>query len=226
MFSFSYLLTPETFQRVDFSRVAPHLARRDGLVIQEFAWRDLTFGPLQATLPLQQNLLRIQSFSLHALDGVWSGEFYLDLNPEGWRLGLLSRVSQVDLRPLLPTTLAGTEAAPINARVAVEFDFTRRLLEGRIDLTEVTRVQFLQLMDLIDPDQRDAQMATLRSALRIAQPEWVTAQMQDGMLELSVSLARLSAPLRVRGLPLSPIIERFAAELVALPQTLPMEVSR
>lgn len=223
---FSYLLTPETFQRVDFNRVAPFLGGRDEFTIQQMAIGPLTLGPLRATVPIEQNLLRIQDFRLAVLGGDMAGQFYLDITPGAWRLGLLSRISQMDLRPLLPEHLQRSEAAPVNARTAVEFDLDRRLLEGRIDITEINRAQLLQLLDLIDPDQRDAQIGLARSTLRLAHPRWLTAEMQNGLLDLSLGLSIFDQPIHVRGLPLSPIIARFGTELITLPERVPLESRR
>lgn len=220
---FSHLLTPETFQRVDFNRVAPFLGGRDELTIEHLSIGAVKLGPLRATVPVEQNLWRIQDFRLALLDGDMAGQFYLDVTPGAWRLGLLSRISQVDIRPLLPEHLQRGDANPINARTAVEFDLNRRLLEGRLDITEINRMQLLQLLDLIDPDQRDAQVARARSALRLAHPRWVTAEMQNGLLDLSLGLSLFDQPIHVRGLPLSPIIARFGAELILLPDRVPLE---
>jgi len=220
---FSYLLTPETFQRVDFNRVAPFLGGRDAFTMQQMTIGPHHLGPLRATVPIAQNLLRIQDFRLALLGGDMAGQFYLDITPGAWRLGLLSRIRQLDVRPLLPEHLQRSEATPVNARTAVELDLNRRLLEGRIDITEINRAQLLQLLDLLDPDQRDAQLGRARSALRLAHPRWLTAEMQYGLLDLSLGLSIFDEPIHVRGLPLSPIIARFAAELVALPERVPLE---
>jgi|GEM_PF-5010614 hypothetical protein len=221
--SFRYLLTPDAFQRVDFNRVEPWLDGRQDFRIRQLQINDLQLGPLEATLPIQQNLIRLQDFSLAALGGEVAGQFYLDVNPEGWRLGLLSRVSRIDLRKLLPETLAETRYSPVNARTALEFDFSQRLVEGRVDLTDINRTQLLQILDIIDPDHRDPQLATARSGLRAAHPRWVRVEMQNGLMDLTLSLSLFKDPIRVRNLPLSPLIERFAEEALMLPDLLPLE---
>ena len=221
--AFSYLITPEAFQRVDYRRVEPYLDSRQDFSIREMRVDDLTIGPLYATLPIEQNQMRLQHFTLHMLDGDLAGHFYLDMTPGAWRIGLLSRMTGVDIRQMLPDTLAGTEYAPVGARMAVEFDFNQRLLEGRIDMTDISRAQLLQLMDVMDPDQRDPQLSNARSALRVAHPLWVSVDMQQGLMNLSLGLSIFRDPIHVRGLPLSPIIERFGEEALAFPDTLPLE---
>lgn len=221
--SFRYLLRPDAFQRVDFNRVEPWLDGRQDFRIAQMRLEDLTLGPLEATLPIKQNLIQLQDFSLAALGGEVAGQFYLDINPAGWRLGLLSRVSRIDLRQLLPETLAATRYAPVNARTAIEFDFSQRLVEGRVDLTDINRIQLLQILDIIDPDHRDPQLATARSGLRATHPRWVRVEMQNGLMDLTLSLSLFRDPIQVRNLPLSPLIERFAEEALLLPELLPLE---
>ncbi len=221
--AFSYLLTPDAFQRVDFARVEPYLQNQRDFRIDEMRAGDLTVSRLQATLPVRQNQIRLQHFSMHMLDGVMAGQFYVDTTPGAWRVGMHGMMTGIDLRRMLPDSPANTEYAPISARTAVEFDLHRRLLEGRMDITDITRAQLLQLFDVMDPDHRDPKLSNARSALRLAHPEWVSFDMRQGLMDMSMGLSLFSDPLHVRGLPLSPIIERFGENALAIPDSLPLE---
>lgn len=220
--AFRYLITPEAFQRVDFNRVEPYLERSRNLRFKQLQLGEQSIGPLDTNLLLQQNLLRLQQFSLKLFDGDMVGQFYLDATPAAWRIGLLSRVTRLDLRRLLPATRVGGYA-PVSARLAVEFDLNQRLLEGRIDITDINRTQLLQLLDMIDPDHLDPQMNTVRSALRLAHPRWIRVEMEYGLMNLAFGLSLFAEPLHVRGLPLSQIIERFGEEILTLADQLPLE---
>lgn len=233
---FRYLLTPEAFERVDFSQIEPFLNPTGNfsfsqLTVKEEGANLVSLGPLEAKLALEQNLVELPYFSLVALDGNLAGQFYFDLNPQGWRLGLLSRITQLDLRQLLANS-ANTKTsnknnsskhAPVSARTAVEFDFNQRLLTGRIDITDINRPQLLQLLELVDPEYTDPQINQVRTALRFAHPQWLSVQMQNGLMNLDFGLSLFSQPLRAHGLPLSPIIERFGEAALALPDELPLE---
>ena len=81
----------------------------------------------------------------------------------------------------------------------------------------------MQLLELVDPEHLDAQINTVRSALRLAHPQWISVVMKNGLMDLTFSLSLFSEPLRAHGLPLSPIIERFGAEALLLPDQLPLE---
>lgn len=222
--SFRYLLSPEAFERVDFSQIEPFLSPTGNLSFSQFSLLEegLTLGPLQAKLAVEQNLIEMPYFSLEALDGNLVGQFYFDLKPKNWRLGLLSRITQLDLRQLLADKTGG-QHAPVSARTAVEFDFNQRLLTGRIDITDINRPQLLQLLEMVDPEYIDTQINQVRSALRLAHPEWISVAMQNGLMNIDFGLSLFSQPLRAHGLPLSPIIERFGEQALALPEELPLE---
>lgn len=220
--SFLYLLTSEAFQRVDFNQIEPYLADNTGFTLTQLKLGDLEIGPLQATFNVKQNLIELPQFGLKLLAGDLAGQFYLDLTPKAWRLGLLSRITQLDLRQLLPKKVT-SDYAPISARTALEFDFNQRLLAGRMDITDITRSQLLQLLELVDPEYQDPQINTVRSALRLAHPQWISAVMQNGLMDLTFSLSLFNEPLRAHGLPLSPIIERFGEEALLLPDQLPLK---
>ncbi len=220
--SFFYLLESEAFERVDFNQIEPYLAGKKGFTFTKLKVRDLEVGPLQAMFNIKQNLIELPQFSLQLFAGNLAGHFYLDVTPKAWRLGLLSRISQLDLRLLLPKQ-ATSDYTPISLRTALEFDFNQRLLAGRMDISDITRSQLLQLLELVDPEHLDPQINTVRSALRLAHPQWISAVMQNGLMDLTFSLSLFDEPLRAHGLPLSPIIERFGEEALLLPDQLPLE---
>lgn len=220
--SFFYLLTSEAFQRVDFNQIEPYLTDNTGFTLAKLKLGDLEIGPLQATFNVRQNLIELPQFGLKLLAGDLTGQFYLDVTPKAWRLGLLSRITQLDLRRLLPQQVT-SDYAPISARTALEFDFNQRLLAGRMDITDITRSQLLQLLELVDPEYLDPQINTVRSALRLAHPQWISAVMQNGLMDLTFSLSLFNEPLHAHGLPLSPIIERFGEEALLLPDQLPLK---
>lgn len=220
--SFGYLLTPDPFQRVDYNRIEPYLNDQEQITIEALQLGDVKIGPLQATVPIKQNLIRLQQFNLKLLGGHVAGQFYLNTTPGAWSVGLLSRVTQVDIRRMLQDG-DRFEAAPISARTALEFDLAQRLLQGRIDITDISQAQLLQLLELMDPNHVDEQLGQVRSALGFAHPERVAIHMDRGLLDLGVSLSLLSAPLEVRGLPLSPLIQKFAGELLDKLDQLPLK---
>ncbi len=216
-----YLTSADPFQRVDFNRIQPYLDERYTLSVDRLETPDLAIGPLLANASVEQNLLRLPELQLQLLDGHLAGQFYLDTTPGALQVGLLGRVSQIDLRRLLdePPTV---DYSPVSARVAINFDLTRRLMEGRVDFTEISHVQLLQLLDVVDPEHTDPQIGRLRAALRVAFPTSVTVAMRSSLMDITVGLSALPKPIRLRGLPLTPLIQQFAGELLREIESLPL----
>ena len=222
---FRYQVDIDPFQRVNFNRIEPYLSSPHTLHFESVTARDKTMGPGFASVLLKQNVLRLQQLDLELFGGHLTGELYLDVRPGAWKIGLLCRVSQLDTRKLLAPTAPRVQRtyAPINARTAVAFDVNQRLLEGRIDITKISREQLFQLLEIADPDYQDEQLARIRAALRIAYPQWVSVDMEQGLMNLEVAISALPKPIRVRGLPLSPLIRHFGGEILQALKQVPFE---
>lgn len=220
--SFEYLLKTNPFQRVDFNKIEPYLNNQEKLSIKTIKLDHTTIGPMQAMIPIQQNLIELQQFNLKLFGGHVVGQVYLNTTPKHWSFGLLVRATHIDLRKALQDKKHFT-SSPISARIAMEFDFSKRLLEGEINISDIDQSQLLQLLELIDPEHQDAQISQLRDALRYAYPESVTIKMNSGLLNLSVSLSLISNPITIRGVPLSPLIERFSSKILNKVNNLPLQ---
>jgi hypothetical protein len=221
---FRYLVKADPFQRVDFTRMQPYLDN-PSLRIQNITIGNKSVGPALAAMSLKQNLLRLPRFDLDLFGGHLSGQFYFNASPGAWKIALLGRLSQLDPRKMLPDNAVSKtgEYSPMSARIAVEFDFHQRLLEGRIDMIEINRDQLLQLLDVIDPEHRDEQLAQVRTALRLAYPKWVTLDMGQGLMDMAVAISTLPKPIKVYGLPLTPLIQHFAGDTLDELGDLPLE---
>ncbi len=222
---YRYLRDPDPFQRVDFSRVQPFLQDRVNLSVMGIATAEQSIGPGLVNLQLQQNVLNLRQLDLQLFGGHITGRLYVDTRPGNWQIGLLSRITEVDPRQLLRQGSALREGvyAPLSARTAVTFDIRRRLLEGRIDVTKINREQLYQLLEVLDPDYEDEQLAALRAALRIAHPEQVSINMHQGLLDLEARISALPQPLRIKGLPLTPLIQYFAGVALEALGNVPLE---
>lgn len=221
---FRYLVQADPFQRVDFTRIQPYLDN-PSLRIQNIIIGDKSLGPALASISLKQNLLRLPRFDLDLFGGHLSGQFYFDASPGAWKIALLGRLSQLDPRQMLPDNAASkaSELSPVSARVAVEFDLNQRLLEGRIDMTEISREQLLQLLDVIDPEHLDEQLAQVRTALRLAYPKSVSLDMGQGLMDMTVAISTLPKPIKVYGLPLTPLIQHFGGDTLDELSDLPLQ---
>ena len=221
--SYAYLMQANPFQRVDFGRIQPFLDV-PAISIQKIQAGEIEAGPLLANISLTQNLMRLQQFDVKLFDGNVVGQFYLDTTPGSWKVGVLSRMTGVDLRKMFPanTYVQATEYSPINMRVAFEFDVHEKLVEGRIDISKIKRDQLLQLLEFVDPDHLDAQLSSLRSALGLAHPDSVKIEMLQGLMNLEVSLSALPKPIRISGIPLSVMMQQFSSEMLEVEKQFPI----
>jgi len=221
--SYAYLMQANPFQRVDFGRIQPFLDS-PAISIQKIKAGEVEAGPLLANISLTQNLMRLQQFDVNLFDGHVVGQFYLDTTPGSWKVGILSRMTGVDLRKMFPANayVQATEYSPINMRVAFEFDVHEKLVEGRIDISEIKRDQLLQLLEFVDPEHIDEQLASLRSALGLAHPDNVQIEMLQGLMNIEVSLSALPKPVRISGIPLSAIMQQFSEEMLEVEKQFPI----
>jgi len=213
---FRYLIEHDPFQRVDFSRIQPYLDN-PALRIESISAADMTVGPMLSMMQLKQNIFQMQHLDLALFGGHLAGQFYLDANPGGWKIGLLSRISQLDPRKMLKDEAPEKAGiySPVSVRTAIDFDVHKRLLQGRVDVSEISREQLLQLLDVVDPKHEDEQLAHVRTALQIAYPKWVSIVMKQGLMDLSVAVSALPKPIEVKGLPLTPLIQVYAGDLLS-----------
>ncbi|NOR51088.1 MAG: hypothetical protein GQ470_00570, partial [Gammaproteobacteria bacterium] len=221
---FLYTLDTDPFQRVDYARIQPYLDGHRELSIKEISVAGKSIGPLAASLSIRQNLIHLQQLDIDLLGGHLAGQLYVDANPAGWRFGLLGRLSQIRLNELLQSSsrLQGREERPLNARVAIEYDLNRYLLEGRIDIGDISAMQLLQLLEVLDPEYQDEQLAQVRSLLGVAHPQWVAIDMRRGLMDLEVALSALPAPIAIKALPLTPLLHQFTADYMAQLKQLPL----
>ncbi|MDH5545219.1 MAG: hypothetical protein OEZ43_06480 [Gammaproteobacteria bacterium] len=221
---FRYVDEIDPFQRVDYNAFQPFVDS-DHLKIDQIHIDNLDIGPMHAQSSIKQNLIRFPDFNLKIFDGFVTGQLFFDARPGNWKFGLLSRVSNVDPRFLLDpkSRMKQSERSPVNARTAVLFDFNRRLLEGRINVSDINKQQLLQLIEFIDPNHEDEQLALVRKAVRTAHPEWVSIDMSQGLMNLQVKMSLIPTPIEIRRLPLSGLIQQYAGDTLDEFRTIPLQ---
>jgi hypothetical protein len=224
-FEFRYLVHADPFQRLDFNRLQPYLDDRGAMSVERLAAAGYQVGPALASVLLKQNLFRVQQLDLDLFGGHLTGQVYVDAQPGAWKIGLLSRMTQIDPRQLVAedSPQRHAEYAPITARSALEFDVAKRLLQGRLDVTQISRAQLLQLLDVVDPQYQNEQVARVRAALRVAYPQNVKVDMRQGLMDLEVAISALPKPLQIRGVPLTPLIQTFAGPALNALDQLPLQ---
>ncbi len=215
---FLYLKTQNPFARVDYENVEPYLGDKSRITFDELAWKHIVIGPMIQSFEMRQNLVLLNDLKIDLLDGSMVGRFYLDLHPSRLRTGFLGRFS--GLKPEL--LKAPEQRAPLKdwaafaGRMAVDFDMRKRLASGRMDFTQIGKKQLLSLLDVVDPELKDNQIALARKGLKIAYPKKVGISMDHGLMDLAIDLdGALSQTVGVRSLPLSGLINAQAGEVLS-----------
>lgn len=220
---FLYLKSQNPFARVDYENVEPYVEEKSQLTFDQLSWKHIVLGPMVQSFEIRQNLVLLNDLKMDLLDGSMVGRFYLDLHPSRLRTGFLGRFS--GLKPELlkapDRRSQPKDWASLAGRMAVDFDMRKRLAAGRMDFTQIGKRQLLSLLDAMDPDFKDTQIAVARSGLRIAYPRAVGINMDHGLMDLRIDLdGAISNNVAVRSLPLSALINSQAGEALTTIETM------
>ncbi len=208
---FSHQLKQNPFERVDFERVRPMLQGTEGLRISQIQWEDRRFGPFIGFFSVRQNMLFAHQFDLNMGSGTVHGQMFLDANPSNLAIGILSRLTALDVREILPKKFL-TRIPPGPARLAgrtgVVVDLNRLTVDGRMDITEIGGSQLIALINVLDPLYEDDKMNKVRSLLQVGYPTGIELAFAEGYMNMDIALSALGLTKRqsVRGIPISTLL--------------------
>ncbi|MBF0360154.1 MAG: hypothetical protein HQK49_04045 [Oligoflexia bacterium] len=204
---FAYLIDQNPFERVDFIKLRPLLNEISGIKIAKLSYNNISFGPLNAEININQNMLSLKNFSLIALAGDLSGAFFLDLYPKTLRAGVLVRMTEVN--PQLLNSNNIDPQALISARSAISFDLNKKLIEGMLDITKIGKKQLLAMINYIDPQYKNEQLNQTRSTLRLLAPTSVGLSLKQGLLDMDVNIEAIgiNKNFNIKSIPISGFIE-------------------
>jgi hypothetical protein len=214
---FTRLITRNPFERVDFERVRPLLDDAVPFKVDSIHWQEKSYGPLIAFLSLEQNMLLAQQANLTLGRGRVYGEFFLDAYPAHLQVGVLSRITSLDLGEVLPQEYlkrvpSGDRA--VSARTGVVVDLNRRTLSGRVDVTRIGAPQLVMLINLLDPAFRDEKLNRIRSLLSLGAPKSVEVSIDKGYADLKAEIPGVPENLStIRGAAVEPWISSVTAAL-------------
>lgn len=220
---FLYLKSQNPFARVDYENVEPYVEEKSQLTFDQVSWKHIVVGPMVQSFEIRQNLVLLNDLKMDLLDGSMVGRFYLDLHPSRLRTGFLGRFSGIkpELLKAPDRRSAPKDWAPLAGRMAIDFDMRKRLAAGRMDFTQIGKRQLLSLLDALDPDFKDTQVALARNGLRVAYPRAVGIDMDHGLMDLKIALdGAVSSDVAVRSLPLSALINSQAGEALSTIETM------
>ena len=199
--------TPNAFERVDFERIQPYLLESQKMSLLEIQYEDRKIGPFFGFLSIYQNLISVNQFNLKmGTEGRAYGEFYLDANPEQLQMGMLSRITGLDLDEVLPARML-KRSAPGSKRVAgrtgLVMNLTKNSVNGRIDITEIGGSQLVTLMRALDPKGKDEKINRAAAALGIAYPTFVGMMFNNGQLDMKIDMSLPAPSMTIRGIPIA-----------------------
>ncbi|MFZ9519016.1 MAG: hypothetical protein ACO3A4_00920 [Silvanigrellaceae bacterium] len=219
----TYLIQDNPFKRVDASKFVPMLNEDSLLVIEQLSALDKKFGPLRGRFSLKQNMLSIDKLDADVFEGVLAGQGFVDIQPSRLVAGLQGRVTKLNTA-LLAAKPDLAKPAPLSARLAMDVDLSKSLVEGRVDVTEIGKNQLLAMMDVLDPTGADPLLNKARLALAVGYPTYVGLQMLQGFLDLDVGIGGVvSQRFAIPHLPLTPIINAKTQDLVKTMREVPIQ---
>ena len=227
-FRFTELVTQNAFERVNFERLRPLLQSTELISIQKIRWQEKLFGPLTGYFSIRQNMIILHEFSLDLGAGSVYGEMSFDAYPKNLQLGLLSRVTGVDLGQVLPKKFLSQVPAGeknISARTGFIFSINKAMLNGRIDVTQIGSAQMITMINLLDPQFQDDKLNKMRTLLTIGYPTAVAMNFNQGYLDLDIDLNALgvSSHQALRSIPLTGFLLKPTSEIISASQKGPLK---
>jgi hypothetical protein len=226
---FAKLIQQNPFERVDFDRLRPLIQGAGQVSIARIGYLEKRYGPLTGSFSLRQNLLIAHQFDVTlGASGVADGEMYLDIYPSNLQLGMLTRLTSVNLLEILPKKYlvkVPEGEKYISGRSGLVVNLNKGSVDGRVDITQIGGAQLLTLINALDPTYENDRMNRTRAALGLGQPTFVEMAFDQGYMDMGVQLAVLGVSQRfdVRGIPVSSFVASATEDFVKRTAEAPIE---
>lgn len=225
---FAELITQNPFERVDFERVRPLLRGTEQLRIANIGWAERSYGPFIGFFSLRQNMIFAHQFDLDLGRGRVYGEAFFNTYPSNLQVGVLSRMTGIDLAEILPKKFLGrapTGDKNVSGRSGFVINLNRGTLDGRVDVTEIGGPQLITLVNVLDPNYEDEKLNKVRSLLQVGYPTSVELVFNQGYLDMGIGLSLLGVRQyeSLRGIPVSSLISQATSEVVKQTQKGPLK---
>lgn len=216
---FTHLIVQNPFERVDFERVRPFLNGTEQLRIERLNWEEKSYGPLIGFFSIHQNMLFAHQFDLDLGKGRTYGQFFFDAHPSNLQVGVLSRITNLDLNELLPHRFLKRMPAgdkKLSARAGLVIGLNRGSMDGRVDITEIGGPQLIAAMNVLDPNYEDEKINKVRNLLELGYPTAVELAFADGYMnmEIALSILGVAKTQSLTGVPVSSLLTTATADLV------------
>lgn len=201
------------FIRVDFEQMRPLVENSHWLRVDNIRYFEKNYGPFIATASLQQNLLSTHKFDLKLGEGELNGQLFADVRPAHLELGLLARLTRLNLSKVLPKMLQASGATEndktFSARTALTMNLRQRSLNGRMDVTQIDGEQLSTVLNVLDPEFKNSHLNLARMGLGVSYPKEVSFLFNHGFLDLHLKLAGVAqGNIDLYGLPVGALVTR------------------
>ncbi len=199
------------WSRWRFADHHPFVSGEHFVSIGELSFRDHRFGPLAANASIDRDVVRLDQMELRLLSGQVTGSCQIELQGADSQVTL--RGNATDLR--LPD-----QPGRFDANAAIAIRPWRLAIEGRAQLLRATPNHLRGLLDLVDPYHEDVQANRARLLLNLGHPDEVRLRFRHGFMDLYIALAGLAELVHIdeiRGVPLGPMMARWAVPLLGEP---------
>lgn len=217
---FARLITQNPFERVDYERLRPLIQGAEQVRVEKMGIDEKTYGPFIGFFSMRQNMIFAHQFDLSLGGrGLVNGEMYFDVNPDNLQMGILSRLTNIDLVEVLPKKFlvkVPKGDKNMSGRSGIVVNLNKGSVDGRIDITEIGASQLLTLINVLDPKYEDDRMNKTRSALGLGYPTFVQMSFDNGYMNLGMELAVLGLRQRidVREIPISTMVSAATSDFV------------
>ena len=233
---FTELISQNPFERVDFDRLQPMIYDSDQISLQEIRFEEKSYGPLQGFFSMRQNRVFAHKFDFKLGTGNSFGEMYFDLYPSNLQLGVLARMTGLNLHEVLPekylaharkkgdsktgdSKSGDSKNEIVSGRSGLVIQLNSGTVNGRVDVTEIGRKQLMTLINIVDPQYENQQMNRARFALGIASPSSIQMSFQQGYMDMGFRLdGAIKQDFALRGIPISSWVSSAKAEFIKKPQ--------
>jgi hypothetical protein len=226
---FASLITQNPFERVDYERLRPLIQGAEQVRIEEISQEDKKYGPFVGFFSMRQNMIFAHQFDFRlGSRGAMNGEMYFDVYPANLTLGLLARITNVNLLEVLPKRMLVNVPKGdknLSGRSGIVINLNRSAVDGRVDITEIGASQLITLINVLDPKYEDDRMNLARSALGVGYPTFVQMAFDNGYMDLGMELSVLGISQRfdVREIPISSLVSSATEDIVKKTQEGPLE---
>lgn len=230
-FRFAEVLDQNPFERVDFERVRPLLSGAEVIQVKEIRWEEKRYGPFTGFFALRQNRVFVHQFDFNlggSRNGRLNGEMFFDLRPSEMQMGLLTRMTGINLSDTLPSKFVAKMPAGdkmLSGRAGFVVDLAHSSADGRIDITEIGGPQLIALTNLVDPTYEDEKLNKVRSLLQYGYPTFVSIDLKEGYMNLDLGLSLLGVKKRefVREIPISSLLAKSTSGVLSAAQKGPLK---